>query len=432
MTGSSRRLLFALTSSGNLGDLALCAEWADALASAGGRCAFACPADLIPFLPEREAQFPYEPGRAVGDTLLEACAAFRPDAVVFATGAFWSIPGQRGAEWGAFDPRLADIGIPLLSFDPLESGFACTVPVTGKTVTFPPVPDGMWSLRYMSMPGELPPRARRFRLSKPRDVRGDAGALLRGLGFEPDRPLIVYCVSGNRLQAVQTFYYDYYDRLADLLAPILDAGAQLLVLGTDRLAPLEALPHTALHPRCGTDRFFAILRAARVFLADSLVSSLAYACFAGVPSVLLCNEYASPAALPPAVRAAITPGRVAHVQRCLRRGACRLLAWAGLRRAPVPGPYSVATHGVFPWVVFPYGMTEMCRQADRTFAMAPCYRKAPFFDADAARRVLAETLADGPARTAILQSCRAWSSMRAAYPSPVEVLEDILAAGSGG
>jgi len=427
-----RRLLYVLTSNGNMGDLALCADWAAAFAAQGARCAFAYPPQARKYLPPSvEAHFPFEPAHSVWATIAQAAEAYRPAAIIFATGTFWSIPGQPGAEWGHFDDSLTRLGIPLLSFDPMEGRYDCHIHITNSRVCFPPVPPEMWALRYMSPPGPLPHRAWRFRLTTVTPAVPDAGEIAarkRALGLHPNKPVIMYCVSGNRLAAVRALYFDYFHYLARLLEPLLNDGAQLLLVGAQKLHPLDRLPNIVLHPACDPGAFFTLLNLAHVFLTDSLVSSLAYACFAGIPSVLLGNTLASPDDVSADVRSTMSPAPAARAAAILRHIALKALAVPRVYRGPLPGANSILARGVFPWIVFPYGLNEMRRQADETYGMASCYREAPFFDPETARHTIAEVIAEGNARSHLLESCQAWARIRAGYPAPPEVLEDILAA----
>ncbi len=425
------RILFAVTSNGNLGDLALCADWVAALAPHGVRCAFALPASLQPYLPaDAAAHFLYEPKRDVFDTIWDAAESFGAQLIILATGCFWSIPGQRGAQWGRWPQWPSAAGRVVAAFDPFERAFTCHVALTHDAITFPAVPEHIVPLRYMSMPDARGDRSQHFRLALPARARAavDKAALRRAYALDPDRPLLLYCVSQNRLAATAAFFFDYYEHLARLLRPVLEDGAQLLVLGTERLPALAALPHTRLAPACQVDAFFAVLGASDVFLTDSLVSSLAYACFAGVPSVLLENPYRSPDELPESVLAGLAPSPPRLRQARICHHVLRVARALRLYRGLVPGQHSIATHGVFPWVVFPFGLTELREQAERTFAMAPCYRSAPAWDVDAAREVLNHALYDGPVRTAMLHDTRAWARIRMQHPAPLDTLRALCAA----
>jgi hypothetical protein len=115
-----QRVMFVVTTSTNMGDIALCQEWIADIGREDTRYAFVISPDLAPFIDPSDACYRFSREIHVKHTILEAAASFHPDAVIFATNSFWNMPGQEGAEYGRFALEPGDIEVPVLSFDPLE------------------------------------------------------------------------------------------------------------------------------------------------------------------------------------------------------------------------------------------------------------------------------------------------------------------------
>ena len=123
-----RRILFVVTTQQNMGDLALCQEWIGDLGREAYRFGFVLASGLTQFVDPADTCFVFRPWIDAGETILQVAAAFRPDAVILASNAFWGLRNQRGARFGQFPEQLYHLGLPLLSFDPFEIGFKTRVP----------------------------------------------------------------------------------------------------------------------------------------------------------------------------------------------------------------------------------------------------------------------------------------------------------------
>jgi hypothetical protein len=386
-----RRLLFVVTTRENMGDLALCEEWIGDLGREEFRFAFVLAPELTRFIDPADAQFWFFPEHDVGDTIAEAAKQFRPDAVVLATNSFWTIPGQRGAVFGRYPEQLFRLGVPILSFDPFETGFRATVVPVNITIEFPAVPPHVWSLRFVSRDSAAP-NARHFStrglVARARDLpRAD---VLRAQGADPRKRTVVFPVSRNRYAAICESFPEYYEHLARIFAHPAVREAQFVVVSPEAISDLDRLPNVVHVEHLPFNDFMRLVGASDLYLTDSLISSMISGLQLGVPVLLLVATLAS------ASRA-----RGTFLER-----------------------------GFFPYKVFPYGFTEICDALAERFELRGCVREAEVLDVDACAAEVARLLFDTPERHTVLASCAAWNSARAALPSPRQAFEDILSAAS--
>jgi hypothetical protein len=383
-----QRVMFVVTTSTNMGDIALCQEWIADIGREDTRYAFVISPDLAPFIDPSDACYRFSREIHVKHTILEAAASFHPDAVIFATNSFWNMPGQEGAEYGRFALEPDDIEVPVLSFDPLEIGFVHKMPQSGNTVSFEPVPGWVGALRYMSR-SSPEPNALHYRSTKVFDaVRSadrEAALVELGLGLDQDRPTVLFPISRDRFAFIEQHYPRYYPHLARLLSAPSCLQAQFVVVAPDTIAAFQELPNVVQIGPQPFDRFLALIAASSLYLTDSLISCMVDAIHMEVPTLLLANT-----------------GESSSESRD-----------------------SFLGDAFFSYRVFPYGMSEICRTLISRFEIQDCFTEVEVLDpqafADAVAALLFGTL--GPQ---ISEGCRRWKGARRNLPSPKDTLQSVL------
>jgi Family of unknown function (DUF6365) len=389
MVARPRKLLFVVTTSSNMGDLALCQGWIRDIGREDFRYGFVLDARLAPFLDERDERFFFAPRVHVKEAILAAADRFAADAIVFASNSFWNLPGQAGARFGSFPLAAGDTPVPLLSFDPFELGFEMRLPGSDEAKTFAPVPEWVWALRYMSRVPDAP-NARHFCASRIFDVarRRRRSETLARWGGDPAKKTVVFPVSKNRFDYIREHYPGYYPHLATLFARRPWDRTQLFVLSPSPIEEFAALVHVVHVPPVPYEEFLALVGAADLYLTDSLISCIVDAFHLATPALLLANS---------------------------EKG-------QGLQRG------SFLDGRFFPYRVFPYGMSEICETLERRFEIAGCFEVAEVLNAAEIGGKLETLLYDADTRERTAARCRRWRRDRQALPAPREIVESLLAA----
>ena len=381
-------ILFVVTSCANMGDLALCQEWIADIGRDDYRFGFVLSPELVPFLDPCDQRFCFDPEVHVRETILAAADELEADALVFASNAFWNLPGQAGARFGSFALEARDARVPLLSFDPFEVGFDLRLPGSDEAKTFAPVPEWVWALRYMSRRPDSPNachfRADRVFESARRQCRAET---LARRGADPRKKTIFFPVSKNRFEYIREHYPGYYPHLAGLFSRRPWDAAQLLVLSPEPIAELAGLDHVIHVPPVRYEEFLALVGAADLYLTDSLISCIVDAFHLAKPALLLTNSERS----------------------------------SGRQRG------SFLEDRFFPYRVFPYGMTEICAALESRFEIAGCFEAAEVLDPDEVGAKLEALLHDDGTRGRTERRCRRWRRDRMSLPTPREIVENVLA-----
>lgn len=376
-------ILFVLTTDQNMGDLALCQEWIADCGRRDHRFAFVLSERLSAFIDEADQRFYFDPETDAGRTILDAAASFGADVLIFASNSFWNMR-QKGVTFGEypFDPDVA--GVPVLSFDPFEIAFGSTLP-TGAHVVFPPVPESVWRLRYMSRHADVP-NARHF---SARRIYEDArqaprDETLARWGIDPSKRVVLFPMSDNRQKAIQRSHPAYYAWLASLFAA--ERDVQFVTVSSEAAAHLASVPNVQNVPLLPFHEFLSLVAACDLYMADSFISCLVTAFHLAVPVMLLAASEAS---------------------------------------RPLAGR-SFLRHQFFPWMVFPYGLADVCDALIDRFEVGGCFTRVEVLDPAAFRAGIRTALFDDDARHALAGRCRQWKDDRLMLPSPQETLQSIL------
>ncbi|HEV7428955.1 MAG TPA: DUF6365 family protein [Thermoanaerobaculia bacterium] len=380
------RALFVVTTEENMGDLALCEEWMGDL-SDGFTFAFVLCRNLAKYVSDRYRCYTFQADVDVADTIRRAVRDFAPDAVIFASNSFWNIRGQKGATFGRFPLEAIEGTIPVLSFDPFESGFRTRLGLSEKYVEFPSIPKEVWRLRYMSR-ASGDPMARHFCTRAPYDRARAAPRerVLEAHGADPGKKTVVLPVSLNRLNSILAAYPRYYVHLARLFAMRELRDVQFLVIRPRPIPGLGHAPNVIDIPLVPFEEFLEIIAASDVYLTDSLISCMVSAIHLGVPTVLLSNS-----------------GQSQHLE-------------SG----------SFLDGNSFPYKVFPYGFADVCDTLVNRFEIRGCFEEVEVLDARAFVSAMCGLLFDQEIRGAATARCHEWKKARMVLPSPRQTLEAIL------
>lgn len=383
-----KKVLFVITTSTNMGDIALCQEWIADLGREDFSFGYVLCPPLKEFIDSRDSFFLYEDETPVKDSILNAVETFRPDALIFGTNAFWNLAEYQGAEFGKFILEPDDVEIPVLSFDPFEIGFEHVMPQSGDKVPFSAVPDWVWALRYMSLTPKSP-NARHFCTQKAFQTSKNRTRpeVLSKWGIDPKKRTVLLAISRDRFEFIQQHYPKYYDHLADLFSNVSDRDAHFLIVLPEKIDAFASLPNATQLPFVKFEDFLDLIAASSVYLTDSFISCIVNAFHLGTPSLLIHN---TPSSEP------LSPG-------------------------------SFLDSGFFPYWVFPYGMVEVCEKLDGLFGIHDCYLRAEVLDPEDFQAKIEALLRDSGTRSELENACREWKRERLALPSPRVVLEEILA-----
>lgn len=380
--------MFVVTTAENMGDMALCQEWIGDLGRDTFQYAFVLCGNMAPYIDDGDVRFLFESDTDIRTTVLAAARSFGPEAIIFASNSFWTIPGQKGAQFGTFPPELHLAGIPLLSFDPFELSFETTVRQTGARACFPAVPASVWALRYMSL-SSTETNARHFCsrevFSLARQTAGPE--VLKKWGADPNRKTLVFAVSKNRHDFIERYYPEYFAHLSRLFSTPPATEAQFLVVCADPIAAFAQLPNVVQIPQVPFGEFLSIVASSDLYLADSLISCIVHAFHLAVPALLLAIGEKS-----------------------------RPFATDGFMGA-----------NFFPCRVFPYGFVEICEVLEERFGVSGCYEEVEMLDAVDFAAALQRKLFDSDGLSGLKQRCLQWKSDRMKLPGPRETLDAVLA-----
>jgi hypothetical protein len=382
-----RRVMFVVTTQANMGDLALCQEWINDLGRIDFRFAFVLAPNLNRFIDPQDERFFFQPTVDVGATIAAAAANFRPDAVIVASNSFWNIPNQRGAAFGRFPDDLYGLGVPLLSFDPLELGFRIGVPFTKYAVEFPAIPPTVWRLRYMSR-SSIEPNARHFCT---RQVFEQARArpreeILKRWGGDPAKRTVIFPFSSDRFRSITDSYPLYYHHLGRLFSHQRLTEVQFMVVTPHPAPGLQQARNVVHVPHVPFPDFLGLIAASDVYLSDSVISCMFYAHHLTVPAMLLMNSAKS---------APLAPG-------------------------------SFFGNRFFPYKVFPIGFMEVCDELIDRWEISGCFIESEVLDIEESAGNLDSLLSDTELSRQVRERTRAWRQARLSLPRPRQTLEEIL------
>ncbi|MDX1406682.1 MAG: DUF6365 family protein [Saprospiraceae bacterium] len=380
------RILFVITSSENLGDLALCREWISDLGRSRYQFGFVLHRDLRRYIDQADTLFFYEYYIHVKDRILEAYRDFEPAAVIFASNSFWNLPGYFGAEFGRFILEPGDVDVPVLSFDPFEIGIEYTMHQTNNTVYFSPVPSWVWALRYMST-SPRSSNAMHFALRQQafNETPAFRNDVITKWGGDPRHPTIFFPVSLNRWQFIKQHYPLYYEHLSGIFEE-LGEDLQIFILSPNEVIEFTHLRRVIQLPLLDYQDFHDLVAAADLYLTDSYISCIFNAFILGTPAVLLCNSEAS---------------------RSLAEG-------------------SFLEDEFFPFRVFPYGLNDACDQLEAVWGTEGCYGQIEILDVDAVVAGIRDVLSEGQLYQSMIENIRQWQKDHQHLPNPGMALEAIL------
>jgi hypothetical protein len=206
-------------------------------------------------------------------------------------------------------------------------------------------------------------------------------------GVDPERKTLVFPVSKNRYDFIQTYYSEYFPHLARLFSAKPASEAQFLLISPHPIAAFTGLSNVVQIPLIPFPEFLAIVANSDLYLADSLISCIVNAFHLAVPAMLLTTtEKARPLA-----------------------------------------PNSFLRSGFFPYRVFPYGLVEICQLLEERFGISGCYEPVEVLDAADFADALQRILFDPAGRNRLAHRCQEWKSARLRLPSPRETLDAVLA-----
>jgi hypothetical protein len=254
---------------------------------------------------------------------------------------------------------------------------------------FPEVPPRVWRLRYMSR-SSPEANARHFctRAVFDRARVESRENVLRKWGADPARPAVVFPVSENRFRSIIESYPHYYLHLARLFSLEEFAEVQFITVSP---SPVPGLRHArnVLHvPHLPFHDFLELVAASDLYLSDSLISCMVNAFHLAVPVMLLVNSE---------------------------------------RSAPL-APGTFLDGRFFPYKIFPYGFTVVCRELVSRFEIEGCFVESEVLDTEDFRDKLRCLLFDAETYREVSGRCRAWKQARQSLPSPQETMDYILRA----
>lgn len=384
MSADLRRILFVITSSTNMGDLALCQEWIEDLGREAYVFAFVSDPAMHEFIDTNDICYALSRDLPVRETLLTSCDLFNPDAVIFATNAFWNLPGYQGVRFGEFVLSKDDLDVPVLSYDPFEIGFKHSLPQNGLEVNFSSVPDWVYALRYLSREPKTP-NARHFRTKK---VYGNRVLknedIIQKYGGQANRKTVVFPISKDRYLFIKEHYPEYYDHLASLFRQLSADQVQFFTVLPEKVTAFESCDHVVQLPFIPFQDFLDLVQSSDLYLTDSFVSCIVTAFQLETPAMLLTNSQT------------------------------QVTAPCFLGEAP------------FPYRVFPYGMADVCEELEALYEIENCYAKYEVLDTGSFRSQVLSLIEPGPERTRLEQECRQWKEARKGLSSPSDILDEVL------
>jgi hypothetical protein len=383
-----RKILYVITSKNNMGDLALCLNWIRDLGRDAYSFGFVLEQDLIPYVSQLDACFPFEKNINVKETILQAVAEFSADALIFATNSFWNLPAHKGCKFGKFILDQGDVAIPVLSFDPFETGFNHIMPQSGHIIPFSAVPDWVYALRYMSIP-PLSANARHFyseSIYNKSTLINPFEAILKWKG-KTGMKSIFYPLSKDRFNFIKEHYPKYFAYLASIFSDLAEDNVQIFTILPESIPEFRDLDNVIVLPAIAYDDFLSLINASDLYLTDSYISCIVEAIQLETPSLLLMSSVKN-------ISSSETP------------------FFAGK---------------VFPFWVWPYGMYNVCIEFERLFGLVDCYKKAEILNRAEVLHSIRELLFSEDKKKELINNCQKWKIERKkSLPAPSFVVENMF------
>lgn len=373
-----------------MGDLALCQDWIEDLGREHYRFSFAATSSMVAYIDKSDPCFIFQKDYPVKQTILDAVASFTPDALIFATNAFWNLSGYPGCKFGEFILQPGDVSVPVFSFDPFETGFTHILPQTGEAIPFAAVPDWVYALRYMSVE-KATPNALHFYSERIFETSAltDRSTVIKKWNGDPGRKTIFFPMSKDRFYFIREHYPGYFSYLAELFAALPPNEVQVFTIFPEEVPAFHSLPHVIPLSLLPYHDFLSLVSAADLYLTDSFISCIVTAFHLETPALVLINsEESEPLA-------------------------------AG----------SFLANKFFPFWVFPYGMDKTCARLEKLFEAEDCYGKVEMLDKEAVISATNRLLQPGGVAQQQVEACRKWKQKRREQlPGPHAIMEHILAA----
>lgn len=371
-----------------MGDLALCQDWIGDLGRDDYCFSFAATASMVSYIDARDHCFIFQKEYDVKQTILDAVASFAPHAVIFATNAFWNLSGYQGCRFGEFILQKGDVKVPVLSFDPFETGFTHILPQTGEAIPFSAVPDWVYALRYMSTE-KASSNALHFYSERifETSALADRSTIIAQWNGEPGKKTIFFPMSRDRFYFIRRHYPAYFSYLAEIFTELQRDEVQVFTIFPETVPEFERLPHVISLSLLPYHHFLSLVSAADLYLTDSFVSCIVTAFHLETPALVLINSEKS-------------------------------------RSLP---DHHFLENKFFPFWVFPYGMEKICAALEKLFEAEDCYGKAEILNKEEVIRSVRDLLEPyGPAAQQI-EACREWKNKRRnSLPGPREIMDRIL------
>ena len=382
------KLLFVITSNSNVGDLSLCLEWLNELGHDRFQYAFLLDRSLRHITRGKNILFFYEQDRHVKESILEAVSAFKADVIIFASNSYWNIKGQKGAEMGKWGEEILNLNIPILSFDPLEGLTELYVDLWDMKVSYPPLPENVWSLRDSPNTSTAPAPAsniKYFRILKRFEQLTDTRKheILKDLGVDIKKKTVFLPIAKNCYLDSRKVFYDYYDHLAHLFFQCRTEAVQFLILAPEKIHEFGNCTNVIQIGHQGNDRFLEILKASDIYLTDcGVASSFLTAMSSSIPSILLCNTYKS-------------LNKVHGYNR----------PETEFTQNEISGKISFIHDRLYPYQVFPYGMVDLFNYFKEIYYLKGCYLPVEVLETDDFSNKIRSLLSGTQTRYSLIQRC---------------------------
>ncbi|KAA5533702.1 hypothetical protein F0919_14310 [Taibaiella lutea] len=382
------RILFVVTSKNNMGDLALCLNWIKDLGREEYHFGFVFDAEFTKYISEEDSYYIFEKSKNVKQTILDAVVQFSADAIIFGTNSFWNLPGYTGCKFGQFILDEDDVTIPVMSFDPFESGFTHIMPQTGSIISFSAVPDWVYALRYMSIE-QLSANARHFyseSIYNKSTLMDPAQTMLKWKS-KPGAKTIFYPLSKDRFNSIEVLYPDYFKYLATIFNELAADNVQIVTILPRKIQEWQSLSNVTILPAMSYSEFLSMISYSDLYLTDSYISCIVDAIQLETPALLLMN---SEETLP-------------------------------------SSEISFLKGKVFPFWVWPYGMRRVCMQLERLFELKECYEKVEILNRNAVLHSIRDLLFNEQKQSELIGSCSKWKNKRKEMlPAPKSVIKNIM------
>lgn len=383
-----KNILFVVTSKNNMGDLALCLNWIMDLGRKDYSFGFVFDAEFIQYVHEEDSYFIFERGKKVKQTILEAVTQFSASAIIFATNSFWNLPGFTGCKFGEFVLNENDVTIPVMSFDPFETGFDHIMPQSGHVISFSAVPNWVYALRYMSIK-QRSVNAHHFYSESVynKSALMDPVQTISKWKGRAGMKTIFYPLSKDRFNSIAMLYPDYFKYLATIFNDLAADNVQIITILAGEVEEWQSLNNVIILPTVSYHDFLSLVSSSDLYLTDSYISCVVDAIQLETPALLLMNSEETSSS-----------------------------------------PESFFLRGkVFPFWVWPYGMRNVCMALERLFGVKECYAKAEILDRNEILYSIRELLFNNEKQNQLIDSCREWKNKRKAnLPAPKYVIKNVM------